>query len=264
MARYPFVRTGESSQQIIEPIVAVTAARRMNQNPVFPNEESLSVEFDDTNLFRTNRFTGWDRIEGGQHADYGVRVGTYGFNSGRASAFLGQSYRISGDRPFGASSGLDQKRSDYVGRVEVQPVSWAYANYGFRTDRDSMEPRFQNLTAALGVPALTLGTSYTFSNEYVNPINNQRSGLEFATYSLSSVLSRYWSASLSHSQSYEPDPGPRVTNLVFSYNDECLLFQTLVSVDQTTQQGAGTSNVVYFRVVLKNLGEIISPKISGG
>ena len=91
--RYPFARTQGNISQVIEPIVAVIAAP-YGGNPVeIPDEDSQSFEFDDTNLFSANRFSGLDRWEGGNRVNYGLKFGAYGLGGGNSSALVGQSIR---------------------------------------------------------------------------------------------------------------------------------------------------------------------------
>ena len=71
--------------------------------------------FDDSNLFRVDKFSGWDRVEGGGRANYGVQY-TAQFNQGGfVNTLFGQSYSLFGDNSFaiggatntGLDSGLD-------------------------------------------------------------------------------------------------------------------------------------------------------------
>ncbi|HEX5395569.1 MAG TPA: LPS assembly protein LptD, partial [Candidatus Limnocylindria bacterium] len=121
--RYPLARTGRSTTQVIEPVVGVVVAPNGGNPPLIPNEDSQDFELDDTNLMSPNRFTGLDRVEGGQRVQYGLKYGLYGPGPAFATAFVGQSYRLRKDSSFPEGSGLEDQLSDVVGRVEVQPNS---------------------------------------------------------------------------------------------------------------------------------------------
>ena len=92
-----------------------------------PNEDSQSLIFDDTNLFRVDKFSGWDRVEGGGRANVGVQYTAQFNRGGFINALFGQSYQLFGTNSFavgditntGLDSGLDTNRSDYVARVCV-------------------------------------------------------------------------------------------------------------------------------------------------
>ena len=129
--RYPFISVQSWGTQTIEPIAQVIARPNETQVGKWPNEDAQSLIFDDTNLFKIDKFSGWDRVEGGGRANYGVTY-TAQFNRGGAfNALFGQSYSLFGQNSFaqtavantGLDSGLDTTRSDYVARATYQPNS---------------------------------------------------------------------------------------------------------------------------------------------
>lgn len=263
--RYPFVRYGESSSQLIEPIGQFRAAPHVSNNLEVPNEDSVDVEFDETNLFTPSRYTGIDRLEGGLRATYGLRAATW-FNSGPyASLFLGQSYRFSDGTDYPYGSGLETKSSDYVGRVELVPGSWFDVNYAFRLDHDTLEPRRHALTASTGYGGFRIYTNYTYLDQFTDPYTRSQSEIEQATFGASLRLGQYWSASLAHVQAYNPEPGPRTSIGVLTYQDECFTFDTVLRRDFTDAPGdVDSGTTIYFRLVFKNIGEFKSPTLSGG
>ncbi len=130
--RYPFGRHGDSYLQILEPIAVVSAAPQLS-NQSLPNEDSLDVEFDETNLFLPNRFTGIDRLEGGIRAAYGLRHALVGDNGARIEMLGGQVYRLERDENFPEDSGLQKQLSDFVGRLDFTPAEWFDLNYDSAT-----------------------------------------------------------------------------------------------------------------------------------
>jgi LPS-assembly protein len=91
------------------------------------NEDSQSLVFDDTSLFVLDKFSGYDRQEGGTRANVGfVYQGLFG-NGASVDALVGQSYHLAGANSFamqdtaltGIGSGLETDESDYVGRVTL-------------------------------------------------------------------------------------------------------------------------------------------------
>ena len=260
---YPLARNGESAQQVIEPMVALTAAPHLSNKRNFPNEDSRDVELDDTSLFRLNRFVGQDRQEGGQRATYGVRAGFYGFNEGSGGIFVGQDRRLSSDQPFDPGTGLHRRGSDLVGHIDLSPAKWLYADYRVNTRGERAVPRRQTLTTSVGVPALTVSTGYHYDHDAADPNNlTLLHREEYVSLGAKSQLSRYWSTSVGHTQAFRPDPGPRTTAAMLTYADECLIFQTILNADFTSQTGLGPSQTIYFRLVFKNLGGVSSPGIN--
>src|SRR5258708_15236012 len=119
-------RWGEEKIEAIAEVVV-----RPNEGAVgkLPNEDAQSMIFDDSNLFSVNKFSGWDRIEGGTRLNAGVQYTAQFNQAGFVNALFGQSYQLFGQNSFavadtvntGLASGLQNSRSDYVARVAYQP-----------------------------------------------------------------------------------------------------------------------------------------------
>ena len=85
--------------------------------------------FSDSNLFSVDKFSGWDRVEGGGRVNAGLQYTAQVNRAGSFNVLFGQSYQIYGLNSYsaqdltntGLESGLDKTYSDYVGRVMYQP-----------------------------------------------------------------------------------------------------------------------------------------------
>jgi LPS-assembly protein len=127
--RYPLINVQSWGTQTVEPVAQLIFRPNEGYVGAFPNEDAQSLIFDDSNLFKVNKFSGWDRVEGGGRANVGVQY-TAQFNRGGNVNFLfGQSYQLYGLNSFalggttntGLNSGLDTAQSDYVARASYQP-----------------------------------------------------------------------------------------------------------------------------------------------
>jgi LPS-assembly protein len=128
---YPLIDVEPWGTQTIEPIAQLIV--RPNESGIgkFPNEDAQSLIFDDTNLFSVNKFSGWDRVEGGGRVNAGLQYTAQFNGAGTVNALFGQSYQIFGLNSYtigditntGLDSGLDKPISDYVGRISYQPNS---------------------------------------------------------------------------------------------------------------------------------------------
>jgi LPS-assembly protein len=78
-----------------------------------------------------NKFSGWDRVEGGGRLNAGMQYTAQFNGAGTVNALFGQSYQLYGLNSYtvgditntGLDSGLDKSISDYVGRISYQPNS---------------------------------------------------------------------------------------------------------------------------------------------
>jgi LPS-assembly protein len=127
--RYPFVDVEPWGTQTIEPIAQLVLRPNETQIGKFPNEDAQSVVFSDANLFSIDKFSGWDRVEGGGRLNAGFQYTAQVNRAGSFNVLFGQSYQIYGLNSYSATdltntgleSGLDKTFSDYVGRIMYQP-----------------------------------------------------------------------------------------------------------------------------------------------
>src|SRR5690606_41028964 len=74
-ARWPVLFSTTSATHILEPMGQTLARPNepFGSTVGIPNEDAQRLVFDATNLFRRDKFSGYDRIEGGVRANLGIR-----------------------------------------------------------------------------------------------------------------------------------------------------------------------------------------------
>src|SRR5438132_1571553 len=123
--RYPFINVQPWGTTTIEPIAQIIARPNETYAGKLPNEDAQSMVFDASNLFAVDKFSGYDRVEGGGRANVGVQATTQFDRGGSINMLFGQSYQLFGLNSFavadvtntGIDSGLQNTSSDYVARV---------------------------------------------------------------------------------------------------------------------------------------------------
>ena len=255
--RYPFVKHASTTTQLIEPIAGFVIAPRGGNPDKIPNEDSLDVEFDDLSLFRDSRFSGYDRVEGGQRVVYGLRGGIYGAGGGSTSAFIGQSYRFNDDSPYNPGTGLNEQLSDVVGRLSISPTNNLDFLYRFRFNAEDMRSRRNEVTMGVGPPRFRFNLTYLFFDEEVE--TSQFGDREELSGSIYAGITRNWAAFASARRNLEE------TNSGFislgggvEYSDECLIFISSISRRFTQDRDLVPSTTILFQLIFKNLGEVQS------
>jgi LPS-assembly protein len=127
--RYPFINVQPWGTTTVEPIAQVIIRPNETYAGKLPNEDAQSLVFDASNLFSVDKFSGYDRVEGGGRANVGVQATTQFDRGGSVNVLFGQSYQLFGLNSFavadatntGLDSGLQNARSDYVARVNYSP-----------------------------------------------------------------------------------------------------------------------------------------------
>lgn len=144
---YPFVMDTSIGAHTFSPMAQMVIRPSEQWVGRLPNEDAQSVVFDDTTLFRSDKFSGWDRAEGGTRLNLGGRYSFHGPAGGSLSALFGRSYLLSGVNSFvypgydellrqaqlgqpvplsAFGSGLETNASDWVGGMTID------SSMGFR------------------------------------------------------------------------------------------------------------------------------------
>src|SRR5205807_9944543 len=119
--RYPFINVQPWGSTTVEPIAQLIIRPNEPYAGRLPNEDAQSMTFDASNLFSVDKFSGYDRVEGGGRANVGVQATTQFDRGGAVNVLVGQSYKLFGMNSFavadltntGVDSGLQNTRCDY-------------------------------------------------------------------------------------------------------------------------------------------------------
>ncbi len=247
-------RPHDSFHEVFEPIVMGVVSPRGQNRERIPNEDSLDFEFDETNLFQADRFPGRDRIEGGPRVNYGLKYSAYGGTLGRFTATVGQSWHAFPDGEFSPTSGMDEKLSDYIGRVTIRPNENLDLLYRFRLDKDSLKAQRNNLAVAVGPPLLRLSGNYL--SLAGSPLENGGAdATETLQMALSSSFSRYWTIGAETRYDLDSTSDPIEIGGSLDYEDECMAVALTAAREYTYDRDYEGGFRVALRVVLKTLGE---------
>ena len=257
--RYPFISVQSWGTQTIEPIAQVIARPNEPQVGKWPNEDAQSFVFDDSNLFRVDKFSGWDRVEGGGRTNYGAQY-TMQFNQGGfLNALFGQSYQLFGQNSFaeggisntGLDSGLDTRLSDYVARVSYQPNSIYTFTSRFRFDKNDFTPQRTELEARAAFDRWSVDMLY--GNYAAQPdlgLLDRRQGV-LGTGSVK--LTANWV--LLGAARYDLTAGKfDQTRIGLGYVDDCLIFGLNYITNYTYSGNPGVNHTIMLQLSLRTIG----------
>jgi LPS-assembly protein len=251
--RYPLVRELGNVRHVLEPRVSFIAAPNYGNPFKIPNEDSLDVELDDTNVFALNRFNGLDRVDQGLRVVYGVSSSFYGNRGGKTEIFLGNSYRFTNRHQFPSESGLDERFSDLVGRIDIQPSNFLHVLYRFRLGTQRFRRKRHEITAAAGPPWLRLGLSYFYFQGNEN--NAEFGEREEILGTLFARLNKNWALRGVSRYDIENDK-PVEYSLGAVFRNECCTVDFSYTRSFTTDRDVKASNRFLLRIIFKHLGEI--------
>jgi LPS-assembly protein len=257
--RYPLINVQAWGTQTVEPIAQIIVRPNEPRIGKLPNEDSQSLIFDDTNLFKVDKFAGWDRMEGGGRANVGVQYTTQFNRGGFVNALFGQSYHVFGTNSFavsdatntGINSGLDNSRSDYVARISYQPDRVHTFNTRYRFDKDTMDLRRFEIETRAAFDRWSVSMLYgNYDAQPALGFLERREGI-LATGAIK--LTQYWS--VLGSVRYDIDAGKfDQTRFGIGYIDDCLILALNYIASYTYSGNVSQDHRVILQLSLRTLG----------
>ncbi len=252
--RLPLIRRDGPIRTIFEPVAAVYVAPNAGSQRDLPNEDSRGLTFDDTNLFRMNRFTGSDRLDSGQRMVIGANTNFRNEHGQRLDVFLGQQYRFNTDPALPVGSGADSRFSDFVGRVVAIPHEWVQANYRFQIDNTNRELLKSISGLSLGPNALRYGLSHARIDRSIQPTALR--SINQLSQTLSSRISENWRLNGRIVHSLGDDDGILLAGTTLIYEDDCFLWGIDLSRRNIGRAEIPPDTALLFRFSFRNLGEL--------
>ena len=259
--RYPFISVQPWGTQTVEPIAQIIVRPNETQIGRLPNEDAQSLVFDDGNLFRVDKFSGWDRVEGGSRANAGAQYTAQFNQGGSVNMLFGQSYQLFGVNSYavadltntGLASGLDKSRSDYVARLGYQPNSiynvtsrFRFAETDFSVQRLEVEGRASFDRWSLSV----LYGSYAAQQE-IGFLDRRQGVLTTSTVKLNSN----WAAIGAIRYDLIANTFDQ-TRFGLGYIDDCFMLSLNYVTDYTFSGNAQTSHTILLQFALRTVGGV--------
>ena len=261
--KWPFIGQAFGGTQTLTPRFQVVATPAIS-NLSIPNEDSRSVDLEDTNLFALNRFPGSDRYEDNVRATYGLE---WNLNrpSLRIDAVVGQSYRLANNSnivPEG--TGLSERFSDVVGRTEVRFKDIVKLTHRYRLDKDNLAVRRNEVDATIGSKNTYAQIGYLRLNRDISAGIEDLSDREEMRVGGRYQINQYWSvfgSAIIDLTDARDDPAssadgfePVRHRVGVAYDDGCLSLGVTWRYDYDDTGDDQRGSTFLFRLALRNLG----------
>jgi len=259
--RYPILFTTGNSSHVFEPIVQVFARPNEQLAGALPNEDSQAFVFDASNLFSEDKFSGFDRVEGGTRANVGFRY-TALFDSGYTiRGAFGQSYQLAGKNSFashdlvnvGADSGLETDVSDFVGAAGVEAPNGLSVSLGGRADQKTLDIRRTDST--IGFNGKRLQAELTYSRIAAQPLYGYPTDSDEIQSTSSIKIKDNWTVYSSLTWDLDKNVLSR-RGFGIGYDDSCTIFA--IGFTQTKDVADTTANdwQIGARLSFRTLGDV--------
>lgn len=260
-ARYPILATTNNSTHLFEPIAQIYARPNEDNAGGLPNEDAQSFVFDATNLFERDKFSGFDRIEGGTRANIGMRyTGTFD-NGVRLRSIVGQSFHLGGVNSFatedlvnaGANSGLETDASDYVGMAGFDLPNGLSVASSARLDKDDLSVRRSD--TSLRFDGARFETEFTYTRIAAQPLYGLTSNASEIQSAAAFKFEDYWSVFGSLTYDLKSKSLSR-SGIGLSYDDRDTVFS--IVYEQTRDKSGSTANdwSIGARLMFRTIGDI--------
>ncbi len=256
--RFPFVSQTATASHVIEPIGQIVVHGDTGQDRTAPNEDAQSLVFDDSLLFDTDKFSGYDRFETGTRANVGLQYTVQFHEGGYIKAVVGQSFQLGGNNAYTSfkstvnnyDTGLETNRSDYVAGLYIEPSSNLSITSQARFDeKDLSLRRIDNSLSAKYGPFSLRGTHIYQDASSVDA--NDRKHQVTAASSVQIVKNWYLLGELR----YDIESSFMLSDSIgLKYADECFLFAVNLKETFTSDDDIKPDTSVMFRFEMKHLG----------
>lgn len=258
--RYPLVASNSMGSHIFEPIAQIVARPDETRIGEFPNEDAQSFVFDTTNLFERDKFSGFDRVEGGTRANIGFRYSA-SFNDGSSlNVVAGQSFHLHGQNSFaqrdvvnaGLESGLETDKSDYVASMDYSTGSGLSLGLSGRFDEADANLRRAEAGLRYVDQNLALATSYIFTDAQPNyGFDEDRHEVRgAASLRLTENFRVFGNASFDIENSSLFSHGVGI-----AYDDSCTSFSIAYQESDNRYSGDAIERSINFRLSLRTIGD---------
>jgi LPS-assembly protein len=263
---YPLYRRWGDSTVVLEPLAQIAISPHAKQiivghDPttgaaIYLNEDSVAFEFDETNLFRANKFPGYDLYEDGARLNVAGRASILWDGGRRASFLVGRSYRTKPNDAFSARSGLRSESSDWILATDAQPMTGV--SLFARARLDSQDFAVHRAEAGVNV-------SNKFGSGYVryltddsqvnltNPLDPLSQKVENLDLGGEIYFGKNWGVSTYGSRDFVQNAWV-IRDLGVFYRDECVRVDVIYRQEDVVLGRLGPSSSVSVRLTLATLG----------
>lgn len=235
--RLPLIQKTKYNTLILEPIASLVSSSFKRRNSETANEDSSPAELSISNIFITDRISGFDRNESGERLNYGFKSSMYN-KLGEFGLIMGQSFRLSSATQDVAISGFaENNKSNIVGQMIYKAAKYFNIIYAFQLNEHNYRNEINQVTPSLTFDKFSIGGNYLMLRK------NQQNLQKIEQLSLYSSLRFYdnWS-------------------MQFALNKDIQLRRTISRAVTFSRDGCCT--VFGFAITETNPGSLVKPQRS--
>ena len=278
---YPLIRRfADGTDLVLEPVGQLSVSTDADLDPRIPNEDSQTLELDESSLFRVDRFPGQDLYEGGLRLTAGTRATLNWVGGRQASLFIGRSLRLDEEPAFLVPvpdapsqlydpTGLAAKSSDWVVQGSFTPSDrvrgWGHATVdssgSIRRAELTVDGRWGRRNQGSLTYIVDRSDPLRRLNPYPNPFDpaappiqqSLNRNYEFVQLAVQQFVRGNWGMTATGIVDLERDLITR-SEVGLLFDDDCFRFEIGFRRDNTRVRPSGPSEGVYVRLNLATFG----------
>jgi len=257
---WPILITSAGATQIIEPKAQLIVRPDQTGFGTLPNNDSQSLVFDASDLFKINKYSGYDDIESGTRLNIGLVYNATLASGATVDGTFGQSIQLAGQNPYsmpdlagvGPYSGLATDSSDYVADLSIDSGVGPRFTASSRFDQSTFAVNRWELEATTALGPVTASTAYLYLRQ--NPYSGTGDPTSVVRSAASVNLAPSWRAF--GSLTYDiANSALAADSFGVAFDSDCLTFSLAYSETRKNYTDIAPDRWVGLRLELRTLGE---------
>lgn len=248
---WPFMRPGERFDVIVEPVVMAAVASDDPQAPLNINEDSLSFELDDSNLFRPNAAPNYDLWEPGARVSAGVRATARAHSGESASLIFGRRWREEQAPGFTPATNLDGENTDWVAAGTIDLGANFGAEGRIRLEDETLEVQRIDMAVRAAAGRYSTYVRYYSVDEAIQA--NPTDPNEEISAHIGIDLARGWRVQAGLTRDLDSDIN-LLQDIRAIYEDDCTFLEISYTRRETQLGSIGPDEGLQIRIGLRSLG----------
>ncbi len=249
-ASWPLARTDDWGTHVFEPITQFVIRANETHLANVANEDALSLNFEVSNAFEPDKYSGIDRYDEGIRANVGGRYTLADNMGGTLTASAAQSFHVGNSNSFMSTSGLGSDSSDYVTSISYQNDS-VRAGWRARLDEDDLSVNITEISLAANYGAFDIRGAYS----YVDKTANQLAPVTAEEIAGGGSVQIYENWSVNGGATYNIATNSMIKDYVgLGYDDECFAVDLTFSESFFVDRDIQPDQSVMLTVSLKSIG----------
>ena len=247
--RWPLVRSTPGASHVLEPVAQLVWSP--NSGNAVPNEDSLLVEFDETNLFSLSRFSGIDAVERGLRANLGLAYTRHDPDGWSLGVAVGRVVRERNLGQFSGPSGLSGSDSDWVAAVHLS-VAPGFSIINRAVFDDTLSVSKAEMRLAYLTERIDLASSFVWLE--ADPAESRPKDLSEWSFNAGYQINEQWATRVNWRYDVI-DEEPTRAGLGLTWKNECIAVDLSLSRRFTSSTNVNPSTDLGLAISLTGFGD---------